>query len=252
LGVSGKALRIFEAHGLILAERTKAGWRVYGPDQIRRLHQIIALKTFGFPLSRIGELLSGRLPDLATFLTVHEQLLQAEARRIDRAIRLLSAARAKLAVAGDLSPDDLMNLTKETALSENSANDLASAYDAIAAKHFSAADHETLSANGYGGMAAYDPDWAALGEQAARLMKAGDPHSAEAMDLARRWMTKVFSVTGGDPALTMKMKTVARETHGTPAFAAASPGSNAIMDFVAQAYGAAIAAGIMPNPASPD
>jgi hypothetical protein len=61
----------------------------------------------------------------------------------------------------------------------------------------------------------------------------------------------VFAATGGDPALTRKMKTVARETLGEPAFAAASSSSIAMMDFIAQAYGAAVAAGLMPRPAAP-
>ncbi|MBO9557969.1 MAG: MerR family transcriptional regulator [Caulobacter sp.] len=67
-GVSGKALRLYEAQGLVKAERTAAGWRSYGPQQIARLHMVIALKSFGFPLSRIAELMSGRLPALEDFL----------------------------------------------------------------------------------------------------------------------------------------------------------------------------------------
>lgn len=247
-GVSGKALRLYEAHGLIRAERTAAGWRVYGPEQIRRLHQVIALKSFGFPLSRIAELLSGGLPDLATFLELHEQVLRQEAKRVGEALRLLSAARAKLAKQGGLSSDELMDLTKETAMTDKRKNDLSTAYEVVAAKHFSSADQQTLSANGYGGMDKPDAAWGALHDEAVRLMKTGDPHSAEAMDLAQRWMGKVFEATGGDPALTKKMKAVARETHEQPAFAAVSSSSNEMMDFVAQAYGAAITAGIMPKP----
>jgi len=68
------------------------------------------------------------------------------------------------------------------------------------------------------------------------------------MDLARRWMGKVFQGTGGDPALTRKMRDVARETHEHPTFKAAAPSANAMMDFVGKAYGAAIAAGLMPKP----
>lgn len=247
-GVSGKALRLYEAQGLITAGRTAAGWRVYGPEQISRLHQIIALKSFGFPLSRIAELLSGGLPDLATFLELHEQMLRQEAERVGEALRLLSAARAKLASRGGLSPDDLMDLTRETTMTDKRNKDLSTAYEAVAARHFSPADRQTLSANGYGGMDKPDADWGALHEEATRLMRIGDPGSAEAMDLARRWMGKVFEATGGEPALTMKMKAVARETHEQPAFAAVSSGANELMDFVAQAYGAAIAAGIMPKP----
>jgi DNA-binding transcriptional MerR regulator len=251
LGVSGKALRLYEAHGLVRAERTAAGWRVYGPAQIARLHQIVALKSFGFPLSRIADLLSGALPDLGAFLALHERVLREERRRIDRALRLLSAARAKLADHGALSSDDLMDLSKETAMTEKPTGALAAAYHAIAAKHFSPDDHATLAANGYAGMAAPDDAWEALNRDAARLMKIGDPGTLEAMDLARRGMGKVFEATGGDPALTRKMKTVARETLEEPSFAAASGSSVAMMEFVAQAYGAAIAAGITPRPEEP-
>ncbi|TPG42682.1 MerR family transcriptional regulator [Sphingomonas koreensis] len=251
LGVSGKALRLYEAHGLIKAERTSAGWRIYGPKQIAALHKVIALKSFGFPLSRIAELLSSGLPDLATFLKLHEQLLREEAKRVDRALRLLSSARAKLAKQGDLSSDDLMNLTKEVTMTDKRSNDLTTAYEAVAAKHLSPADRATLAANGYDGMDKPDAEWTVLNEEAARLMKIGDPHSPEAMDLARRWMNKVFEGTGGDPTLTRKMKAVARETHEQPAFAAVSQSANEVMDFVSQAYGAAIAARIMPKPEDP-
>lgn len=247
-GVSGKALRLYESHGLVRAERTAAGWRVYGPDQISRLHQVIALKSFGFSLSRIAELLAGGLPHLATFLELHEQVLRQEAERVSEALRLLSAARAKLAQQGSLSSDELMNLTKETAMTDKRTDDLSAAYEAVAAKHFSSADQATLDANAYRGMCQADTDWEALHEEALRLMKTGNPRSPEAIDLARRWMEKVFEATGGDPTLTRKMKAVAREMHQQPAFAAASTSSNAVMDFVAQAYGAAITAGVMAKP----
>jgi DNA-binding transcriptional MerR regulator len=181
-------LRLYEAHGLVAAERTPAGWRAYGPDQIARLHQILALRSFGFPLGRIADLLSGGLPDLAPFLALHEQVLRRESERIDHALRLLSAARARLDDHGALSPDDLMNLTRETIMTETNNDDLAASYAAIAAKHFSPTDQAALAANGYAGMDQPDHDWPALHAEAARLMATGDPASADAMDLARRWM----------------------------------------------------------------
>jgi DNA-binding transcriptional MerR regulator len=251
IGVSGKALRLYESHGLLQAERTPAGWRVYGPEQIARLHQILALKSFGFPLRRIAELLAGGLPDLSAFLAVHEQVLREDAVRIDRALRLLAAARAELAARGVLSSDDLMTLTKDLVMTEPRSGDAAAAYHAAAAKHFSAADQAALTANGYQGMHVPDAEWPVLNAEAARLMAIGDPGSPEAIDLARRWMTKVFAATGGDPALTRKMREVARETLEAPAFQTASGSSVAMMDFVGQAYGAAIAAGVMPKPADP-
>jgi hypothetical protein len=208
----------------------------------------LALKSFGFPLRRIAELLSGGLPDLATFLELHEQVLRQEAKRVDRALRLLSAARTKLAERGGLSSDDLMDLTKDTVMAGQRNDDLAATCEAIAARHFSPTDRAKLAANGYEGMSMPDADWDSLHDEAGRLMKRADPRSPEAMDLARRWMGKVFEATAGDPLLTRKMKTVARETLGQSAFAAGSTSSIAMMDFVSQAYGAAIAAGLMPKP----
>ena len=220
-----KALRLYEAHGLLRAERTLAGWRVYGPEQIARLHQVIALKSFGFPLSRIAELLSGALPDLPTLLKVHEQVLREKAKRVGHALRLLSAAPAKLAEQGHLSSDDLMNLTKEIAMTDQRNGDLTAAYEAISSRHFSSADQASLAANGYRGLDEPNAGWESLHEEAARMMKTGDPRSPEAMDLARRSMGKVLEATGGDPDLTKKLKKVAREMHEQPAFAAASSSS---------------------------
>jgi DNA-binding transcriptional MerR regulator len=61
LGVSAKALRFYEQRGLVAPVRAANGYRAYGPDQIARLHQILALKHLGLPLARIADLLSGRL-----------------------------------------------------------------------------------------------------------------------------------------------------------------------------------------------
>ena len=248
LGITRKALRHYEAQGLVRPERTGADWRVYGPGQIARLHQILALKSFGFPLARVAEILSGKLPDLAGFLEFHAQVLSKDLEQMQRSAQLLNAARSKLAEQGHLSTDDLIFLTKETVVTDKRHQGVTQIYEAIAAKYLSADDRAALDRNGFAGLDKPDADWPGLHEEGQRLMQIGDPTSIEAMDLARRWMSKVFEGTGGDPELTRKMRTVAREAHDTPAFQAVSTSSNDMMDFVQKAYGAAIAAGLMPKP----
>ena len=54
LGVSAKALRIYEQRGLIAPTRTAAGWRAYGPDDLRRATKIAALRSLGFSLAQIA------------------------------------------------------------------------------------------------------------------------------------------------------------------------------------------------------
>ncbi|HEY8699042.1 MAG TPA: MerR family transcriptional regulator, partial [Rhizomicrobium sp.] len=44
LGVSVKALRLYEQRGFVKPLRTRSHWRAYGPEQIARLHQVVALK----------------------------------------------------------------------------------------------------------------------------------------------------------------------------------------------------------------
>ena len=43
LGVSAKALRLYEQRGLIAPVRTMAGWRIYGPAEMARAAEIAAL-----------------------------------------------------------------------------------------------------------------------------------------------------------------------------------------------------------------
>lgn len=248
LGVSRKALRLYEAQGLIRPERTGADWRVYGPEQIARLHQILALKRFGFPLAQIAEILDGKLADISDFLEFQQVVVEKELAQLARAAALLTAARRKLARQGHLSTDDLIFLTKEAVMTEKQTETVGEIYQAIASKHLSEADWATLKDNGYAGIGQPDADWPRLHAEAARLMEANDPASIEAMDLARRWMSKVFEATGGDPALTRKVRDVARESHDHPVFQAASSSSNAQMDFIQKAYAAAIEAGLMPRP----
>ena len=117
-GVSVKALRLYERHGLLSPLRTSNGstgaaWRVYGSDQIARLHQILALKRLGLSLGQIGGLLVGE-DALDPILALQERVLVKDSERIARALTLLRKARAKVASGEALSIDDLANLTQET------------------------------------------------------------------------------------------------------------------------------------------
>ena len=59
LGVSAKALRLYEARGLIAPVRTAAGWRAYGPDEMARVAEIAALRELGLSLTQVARVLEG-------------------------------------------------------------------------------------------------------------------------------------------------------------------------------------------------
>jgi DNA-binding transcriptional MerR regulator len=118
LKVSTKALRLYERLGLVSPLRAGNGWRTYGPDQMVRLHQVLALKSLGVPLKRIGELLGAQFADLDAILQLQEAGFRARMTGDARRLELLGAVRRRLASGEALSVDDLINLTRETVMTE--------------------------------------------------------------------------------------------------------------------------------------
>ncbi|MEJ8631597.1 MerR family transcriptional regulator [Sphingomonas sp. I4] len=59
-GLSSRALRFYEARGLIRPLRSEGGRRIFGAGELERLHAIIALKRAGFTLAAIGGCSTGR------------------------------------------------------------------------------------------------------------------------------------------------------------------------------------------------
>lgn len=88
-GLTPRALRFYEARGLVRPLRTGAGRRLYGPGELARLHAVVALKRAGFPLSAIGRMLAGRSLDLG-------RLIAAQLGEVDARAAELAAARALL------------------------------------------------------------------------------------------------------------------------------------------------------------
>jgi DNA-binding transcriptional MerR regulator len=77
LGVSAKALRLYEEHGLLAPARTVAGWRAYGPDEMARAAQIAALRALGLSLAQVARVLNGDAKDLEPALAAHQAGLEA-------------------------------------------------------------------------------------------------------------------------------------------------------------------------------
>lgn len=78
-GLSARALRFYEARGLVRPLRTHTGRRVYGAGELERLHQLIALKRAGLSLAQIKALFDRRPIDLAALLRFQLEAVEAEA-----------------------------------------------------------------------------------------------------------------------------------------------------------------------------
>ncbi|WP_119167160.1 MerR family transcriptional regulator [Algihabitans albus] len=82
LGVSTKALRLYEQHGLIIPLRSAAGWRAYGPDDMSRAAEIVALRALGFSLAQVARVLKSDPEGLGQALAAHEATLESQMRQL--------------------------------------------------------------------------------------------------------------------------------------------------------------------------
>ena len=108
LGVSAKALRLYEQRGLVTPGRTAAGWRAYGPDEMARAAEIVALRALGLSLAQVTRVLKGDPEGLVSALAAHQAALEGRIHQLAATVEKVRGLRADLAQghappAGELS-----------------------------------------------------------------------------------------------------------------------------------------------------
>lgn len=194
LGVTTKALRVYEREGLVMPHRAESGWRLYGPAQVARLHQIIVLRDLGLPLKSIGKLV-GSHSRLRDVLRLQRESLLSQHGKISRAITLIETAQHQLDEGRDLSLDDLSTLTKETVVQQpTDTKKFAERFEAVIAEQdpsgqaSRAFDEVKKDARAIGG----DPKGVAA--ELRRLAEAGDVNSEAAKALVRRIISRTAGI----------------------------------------------------------
>jgi DNA-binding transcriptional MerR regulator len=97
IGITVRALRLYEETGLIRPPRTGKNWRLYGTKEIARLTEILALKRLGLSLQDIARLLAGHATDLDRMLAMQNHALQEQLTRTQHSLAVTDALRAKMA-----------------------------------------------------------------------------------------------------------------------------------------------------------
>lgn len=96
LGISTKALRLYEQRGLITPIRSAAGWRAYGADEMTRAADIVAFRALGFSLAQVGRVLKGDLQVLEPALAAHQTVLERQLRNLGLTVEKIRALRDNL------------------------------------------------------------------------------------------------------------------------------------------------------------
>lgn len=91
--VSVRALHHYDEIGLLPpARRTEAGYRLYGPAELARLHQVLLFRELGVSLAEIAGLLDEPASERRAALLAHREGLERRRRRTDAVIRAVDRA----------------------------------------------------------------------------------------------------------------------------------------------------------------
>jgi DNA-binding transcriptional MerR regulator len=206
--VSVRALKLYERRGLLMPLKTASGWRSYGPRQIARLNEIIALKEVGFSLAQIAGLFAGETRDLQSVLDAQAQLLRDRRTRADEGLRLIETTQKTLKAGASLPVSNLVEIILEATM--QTPTPPMAAYLAKLKVQLSSEELVRLRDG-------LDTSRAALIAELKSLAdRQEDPGSASAFDFMRRWSHAHRLLVGGDDALMAKAGAAWLETVSDP------------------------------------
>lgn len=204
-GVTVKTLHHYDRLGLLKPSRSAAGYRVYTQADLGRLEQIVALKFIGLPLKQIKQMLEHGLPQLPEALRLQRQALEAQQRRLGRAVEALRTAEHALPPDGsDAQPDVLKRLIEAIAMEDN-MEILKSYFGEEAWTRWKARRSPDAAR-----------EWDALYREITAALDS-DVRSAHARSLAERWLALIETEVGGDSSIRTGLIKAWTEGHRLPA-----------------------------------
>lgn len=183
-GVSVRTLHHYDRIGLLRPrQRTAAGYRLYGEQDLLRLQQILTLRYLGFPLKRIGELLDRPDFDLVASLRVQERVLRERVAELEGIATVLGDLVTVYRRDGAWNWDQVIRASEAVATGlaqqENTMSDL---FTPEQLQQFAELAERTPAEE----LAAIQHGWSALLPEL-RASHDLEPASPEAQALVERW-----------------------------------------------------------------
>lgn len=188
-GLTSRALRFYEARGLIAPLRAGSGRRFYGAAELERIHQIVTLKRAGLTLEAIGRVLGRGPHDLAAMIDAQLEVIEAEAARLADIRALLVAVKVRLARHEALDPATLCDLIHD---SQHAASGDLAAWQAFASRYMDQSVQDEfaralLAMECDFSSEEYNAKWRDLGTRISAALPLA-PDSAAALGFVREWM----------------------------------------------------------------
>lgn len=193
-GLTVRTLHHWDELGLLSpAERTPAGYRLYGEEEVRRLYRIVALRGLGLTLEQVGAALDdGEL----------RELVRRQIEALDR--RMEHDARLRRRLVRMLESDDSSDLLATVEMITMSETYYTPEQQARLAERRELLGDEAIKRA--------ERDWAELIAQVEREFEAGtSPSDPRVQELASRWRTLIERFTGGDPGIRASLERMYRE-----------------------------------------
>ena len=183
-GLTSRALRFYEARGLVKPLRTHSGRRLYGRGELERINQILALKRAGLTLAQIERLTAHRPLDLAALIDAQLETLEAQARELRGARALLLSVKSRIDRGEPVDAETFCSLIRngEAVMeNENWKKALERHYTPEELAHWA----QNPAPEGFD-QAAYSRQWRELGARIEAALPL-DPASAEAQAFVKQW-----------------------------------------------------------------
>lgn len=242
-GLTSRALRFYEARGLIAPLRTQSGRRWFGAGELERIHRIVALKKAGLSLGDIKRLFDRKPIDLAALLAAQRSRLAEQASEIADAIKLIDSALSRIGRGEPLDAATLCSLIRD---GETLMTDQALAWKEVLDRYYTpeqqAEWRERMPDAPAFSQDAYLDQWRALSARIEAALPL-DPASEAALGFVREWFALLEPFTRqATPSMwegTVRMYSDMASWEGK-----VDPGfSRLVWDFVNEAAHAAMAAG---------
>ena len=204
-GLTVRTLHHYDQIGLLRpGQRTAAGHRLYGGDEVRRLQQIASLRQIGLPLEEIRECLARPEYSLERVLGLQIERIEEQIGRQAQLRDLVRHLRERLQSAEGASVDELIR-TIEAIMDHE--------------KYYTSDQLEQLKKRrddvGEERIQQVQQEWTDLFAAYGKSMADGlDPASAEVKALARKSASLIEEFTGGDPGIAASLGNMYRSEGG--------------------------------------
>jgi DNA-binding transcriptional MerR regulator len=191
-GMTVRTLHHYDEIGLLTpSHRTAAGHRLYAEGDVARLQQIASLRSLGFPLDEIRDVLNQERLSPLDIVRMHADRMRQQVRSQQRLVERLDALAAGLDGAQDVSAEQLIATIEEINMFD---------------KYYSPEQMDYLAQRreevGEARITEVEAEWPRLMAAVQAEMDRGtDPCDPRVQELAGRWKGLVEEFTGGNAGI---------------------------------------------------